>query len=59
LTFVLGQQQATGWRCVLARQASEFLVEILKAQAEAQGLRVFEEEFSDLGYLGRRFCLGE
>jgi len=42
-----------------AGEFREFLIEILKAQTEAEGLSVFEEQFARLRDLTRRFCLGE
>ena len=57
LPFVRCQQKAAFGRSVVAGKAGEFLVEVLKAEAEAEGLRVFEEEFAGLGDLGRRFGL--
>ncbi len=54
---IFGQQKAAFWRGVVAGEAGEFFVEVLKAEAEAEGLRVFEEEFAGLGDLGRRIQL--
>jgi hypothetical protein len=59
VAFVFGQQQATGGRSVVAGQIGEFLIEVLEAQAEAEGLGVFEEEFAGLGDLLRRFGLSK
>jgi len=55
LAFVFGEKQApVRWR-VVTRQASQFLIEILKTQAEAKGFGVFEEQFaSQDDLLGRR-----
>src|SRR6185437_10257778 len=50
-----GEQQAAVRRCIVAGKRCEFLVEILETQAEAQGIRVFEEEFAGLGDVFRRF----
>ena len=59
LAFVFGEQQAAfGWS-IVAGEFGEFLVEVLEAEAEAEGLRVFEEEFAGLGDLGRGFRLRE
>src|SRR5271167_2290865 len=51
LGFILCQQKAAVGRGVVAGEAIEFLVEVLKAEAEAEGLRVFEEEFAGFGDL--------
>ena len=60
LAFVFGQEQ-TDLRVARSRPArlGEFLVKVLKAQAEAEGLRVFEEELAGLSDLGWGFCLSE
>jgi hypothetical protein len=42
-------------RCIVARKSGKFFIEVLKAQAEAERLRVFEKEFAGLSELGRRF----
>jgi hypothetical protein len=52
LAFVFGQQQAAFRRGVIAGKAGEFFVEVLKAQAETEGLGVFEEELASLRDLG-------
>jgi hypothetical protein len=59
LAFVLRQQQPPFRMSVVTGQAGDFLVEILKTQAEAEGLRVFEEEFASQSDLGGRFGLRE
>lgn len=46
LGFMIGEEQAAFWQRVLAGEIGEFLVETLEAEAEAQGLGVFEEEFA-------------
>ena len=43
LAIVFGQQQPSLGRSVVAGKSGQFLIEILKAQAEAQGLRVLEK----------------
>jgi hypothetical protein len=43
LAFIFHQQQAALRRSVVTRKSGKFLVEVLKAEAEAQGLRVLQE----------------
>jgi hypothetical protein len=57
LAFAVGKQKAASGRRVIAGKAGEFLVEILEAETEAEGLGVFEEEFAGLGESGRGFGL--
>src|SRR5271168_555979 len=45
LTVTLYEQQAALWWSVVAGESGKFLVEVLKAEAEAQGLRVLEKQF--------------
>jgi len=48
LTFIFRQQQAAFGGRVIAGQTCEFLVEILKAQAESERLGVLEKQFTSL-----------
>jgi hypothetical protein len=57
LAVVSCENQPTARRGVVSGKAGEFLIEALKAQAEAERLSIFKEELADLRYLGRRFCL--
>ncbi len=44
LALIFRQQQAAVWRRVIARKSGKFFVEALKAEAETERLRVFEEK---------------
>jgi hypothetical protein len=59
LAFILGQQQAAFGRSIATWEIGEFSVEVLKSEAEAEGLGVFDEEFAGLGELGWGFCLSK
>src|ERR1700686_4624846 len=48
LVFVGGEQKPTFGRSVVSGETGQFFVEVLKAKAEAEGLRVLEEEFAGL-----------
>jgi len=43
LTLAFYKQEAALRRSVVARQSGEFSVEVLKAETEAEGLRVFQK----------------
>ena len=43
LIVVFREQQAARRRSIVTRQFCEFLVEVLKAQTEAKGLRILEK----------------
>ncbi|SPE24501.1 hypothetical protein SBA7_1030018 [Candidatus Sulfotelmatobacter sp. SbA7] len=53
LTLEFSQQKTATGRRVVAGQSCKFLIEVLKAEAEAQRLGVFEKKFAGLGDLGR------
>ena len=57
LTPVLGNQQPAIGRSIVSGKAGEFLLEALKAQAEAERFSVLEKKLTRLRDLGRRFCL--
>ena len=57
LAFILSEQQASSRRRVVAGEVGEFLIEILKAQTEAERLCIFQEKFASLGDLPRGFRL--
>jgi hypothetical protein len=43
LALVFREQQATLGRSIVARESSEFFIEVLEAEAEAEGLRVLQK----------------
>ena len=57
--FICRKQQAACWRGVVAGQAGEFLIEVLEAEAEAEGLRVFQKQLAGLGDLRGRLCMSD
>lgn len=48
------ENDAAGWRSVSSGQGSEFVVELLKAQVDSDGLLVFEEQLADQRHVVRR-----
>ena len=54
---VFSQQQAAVRRGVISRKARKFLVETLKAQAEAERFSILEKKLTSLSHLGRRLRL--
>jgi hypothetical protein len=59
MVLVFRQQQPSARRNVIARKLREFLVKILKAQAEPERLCVLEKEFAGLCHLRCRHSLQE
>ena len=59
LAVVVGKEKAAIGRGVVSGEICKLFVEALKAEAESQGLRVFQEEFAGLGDLGRRLRLNK
>jgi hypothetical protein len=57
LVFVVCQQKAALGRSIVAGETGEFFVEVLKAEAEAEGLRVLEEKIAGLRDLNGGFGL--
>ena len=46
LIFVFGEQQAAFRGSVVAGEVGKFLVEVLKAEAETERLRILKEQFA-------------
>jgi hypothetical protein len=59
LGVVVGKEKTAIGRGVVSGEIYKLFVEALKAEAESQGLRVFQEEFVGLGELGRRLRLNK
>src|SRR4029077_11731811 len=57
LTLVFSQQQPAIRRGVVSRKSRKFLVEALKAQAEAERFSILAKKFTHLSNLARRFRL--
>src|SRR5215469_2718701 len=49
LSFIFSEQKAPVGRGVVTREMRKFGFEILEAEAEAQGLRIFQKKFTGLG----------
>src|ERR1700686_1782681 len=59
LVFVGGEQKPAFGRSVGPGETGQFFVEVLKAEAEAEGLRVLEEQFPGLRDLNGGFGLSK
>jgi hypothetical protein len=46
LTFIFRKQQAPFRRSILTPQSSKFLIEVLKAETEAQRLRILQKQLA-------------
>ena len=57
---VVFRQKKAAIRCgIVARKPSQFLLEVLKAEIDAERLRILQKQFADLCDLRSRFRLPE